>query len=62
MRQKITMAAVMIGLFLLFGTSGAMEQDVITIGRGILQGGLILVGMIVAISVGRLWEDQEGTE
>lgn len=60
MKQKITMAAVMIGLLLLFGTGGAMERDVITLGRGILQAALIIMGMTAAIRIGRLWEDLEG--
>lgn len=60
MKQKITMAAVLIGLLLLFGTGGAMEQDVITMGRGILQAALIIMGMTAAIKIGRLWKDMEG--
>lgn len=59
MKQKITMAAVLIGLFLLFGTGGAMERDVITLARGVLQAALIIMGMAAAIKIGRLWEDAE---
>ena len=59
MRQKITLAAVLIGLFLMWGTAGALEMDTITITQAAVRIALILAGMIAAIKVGRLTEGCE---
>ncbi|MBR2561248.1 MAG: hypothetical protein IKE31_03760 [Eubacterium sp.] len=59
MRQKITLAAVLIGLFLMWGTAGALEMDTITITQAAVRIALILAGMIAAIKIGRLTEGCE---
>lgn len=57
--KKWTMAAVAVGLFLMFGTIGALENDGITISRAIIQSAVILLGMGAAIKIGRLTEGCE---
>lgn len=59
MKNKISLAAVLIGIFLMWGTAGALEMDTITIGAAAVRIALILAGMITAIKIGRLTEGCE---
>lgn len=56
MKNKISLAAALIGIFLMWGTAGALEMDTITITQAAVRIALILAGMIAAIKIGRLTE------
>lgn len=59
MKNKISLAAALIGIFLMWGTAGALEMDTITITQAAVRIVLILAGMIAAIKIGRLTEGCE---
>ena len=55
--KKWTLLAAVVGIFLMWGTAGALENDAITMGRAIIQLAIIIAGMTAAVGIGRFWED-----
>lgn len=59
MKNKISLAAVLVGLFLMVGIGGGMDQGTISTGKAVICMVIVITGMITAIKIGRLTEECE---